>query len=707
MNGNASRLIRLSACLLGLLTLGWVLTVHAAKPPRHGIPLPTDWSHRHLIYSQPRNSEEAARLQQDPRFEQQWHRRNDRLMFNMSNSEAAEAMAVPRKWRSNDRKMQRDWATSLTAGGTVGPGVFPAKFSFDTEHASCTDDFVVFTTSKLSNPLTQAGVVAFNNLYSGCGGTVPSVLWAYDTSGRPVTSPFFSRDGSQVGFVQTFNPGFAELVLVKWAPAPLSSVSTPTPITFKAEAQYFGCTAPCYTTVNLRDPSSAVNDLTSSVFYDYTNDIAWVGGDGGWVHKITNVFNGGTPAEVHDGSFPANVGSVATTSPVFDRISGNVFVADAGGFLHRINSTTGAVTHSGRLDFAAGVVDSPIVDVGAQKIYVFASNDGTADCGGAGCAAVYLFDTNFASSSVGTKVTVGPSSATPNPMYTGSFDNAYYTSPNATGNLYVCGNNGTVPALYQIPIQGGALPLSGLGTSLVTLGSTGTPGCSPVTDVFNPNETPGPNERVFVGVQDHGLAVGCTGGGGCLQSFPVTAWQATTVDIPSVYIAGQQILDSNLNIQVVTVGGTAGTTTPVWNPVVGLTTTDAGVTWLNQGPLLPAPDLWAPTNGYIVPQRVIGDGKLQAVLVPGISDATEPVWPPNAGDTILDGTVLWINVGPSTLAALPASGGTSGIIIDNVVGSSDLAGASQIYFSTLSDQVTCGSSSNTGCAIQASQSALQ
>ena len=63
---------------------------------------------------------------------------------------------------------------------------------------------------------------------------------------------------------------------------------------------------------------------------------------------------------------------------------------------------------------------------------------------------------------------------------------------------------------------------------------------------------------------------------------------------------------------------------------------------------------------------------------------------------------------PPRLAGLPASGGTGTIIIDNT---SSAAGASQIYFSTLSSE-TCGGNGTTGtgtgaCAVQASQAALQ
>jgi hypothetical protein len=68
--------------------------------------------------------------------------------------------------------------------------------------------------------------------------------------------------------------------------------------------------------------------------------------------------------------------------------------------------------------------------------------------------------------------------------------------------------------------------------------------------------------------------------------------------------------------------------------------------------------------------------------------------------------VRWRNTGLPATASLAAAGGTGGIIIDNIVGSGTLAGASQVYFSTRSNQV-CGSTGTGGCAVQASQSALQ
>jgi len=61
---------------------------------------------------------------------------------------------------------------------------------------------------------------------------------------------------------------------------------------------------------------------------------------------------------------------------------------------------------------------------------------------------------------------------------------------------------------------------------------------------------------------------------------------------------------------------------------------------------------------------------------------------------------------PKAADRLAASGGASGIIIDN---SATTTGASQIYFSTLSNRSSaCPTSGGTGgCGVQASQSALQ
>jgi hypothetical protein len=90
----------------------------------------------------------------------------------------------------------------------------------------------------------------------------------------------------------------------------------------------------------------------------------------------------------------------------------------------------------------------------------------------------------------------------------------------------------------------------------------------------------------------------------------------------------------------------------------------------------------------------------------GNSGGSTPAWNTTVGGTTGDAALTWTNMGVNPTNAFQSSGGTSGISFDNTVGSGTLAGASQVYFSTLGNQ-TCGTSGTGGCAVQASQSALQ
>ena len=138
-------------------------------------------------------------------------------------------------------------------------------------------------------------------------------------------------------------------------------------------------------------------------------------------------------------------------------------------------------------------------------------------------------------------------------------------------------------------------------------------------------------------------------------------------------------------------------------------TTDGGVTWLNQGPVsASALAGWATSHAYSLGAEILdANDNIELVTTAGTSAGPIPAFNTTAGGITHDGTITWTNVGAIATAAMAAAGGTSGIIIDNIVGSGMLVGASQIYFSTLSDQ-TCATSGGTGgCAVQASQSALQ
>jgi hypothetical protein len=467
------------------------------------------------------------------------------------------------------------------------------------------------------------------------------------------------------------------------------------------------------TTVVLLGGGTPTNDTTSSIFYDYTNDIAWVGSDVGWLHKITGLFKG-TPTEVNTGGFPVDVSpGLALSSPVYDRVSGNVYVGDAGGFLYRVKSTTGVATKSNQIDHGAGLIQPPAVDSTAQVVYAFSSSDGTGTCGGGkSCAAVYKLLAGFASGAPGVEVKVGTSivfgTGTPNPLYLGAFDSTYMNSAAPpTGNLYVCGNTGGAPTIYQVPIVAGVMGTPVAGPVL----STSTTPCSPMTDILNSNATGGATEWIFASAETNGTSanaggtfaapVAC-GASGCLFNFKDTPRQAT-----HTYTAGQEVLDSHFQIQAVSVAGTSGATTPAWSTTVGTTTIDGGVTWLNQGVLSASTGPWKASTAYAKGVEVFdSNGNVELATKAGTSNAAAPTW-----KTVVGGMTAetgagphWLNVGPIATYGAKSAGGTSGIIIDNTV---ETGGGSQVYFSTLSDQ-TCATSGGTGgCAVQASQSGLK
>jgi hypothetical protein len=713
MNGTAARFLRLGVSLSGLVILGWVLTGQAAKRANPGIPLPTDWSHSHLIFSRPGSAELLARVTEDPRYQQQIERREQALT--LPASVGADAF-TPAVLKANGKKLTGDWSEDLGSLVSVGPvlaGVYPAKYSFSSAVANCGSatkpDYVVYSTGLLGTT-TQANIVAFDNLYSGCGVGVPTLYWAYNTAGQVLTSPVPSLDGTQVAFVQTDAGLAGTLVLLKWAAA-TGTIGSPATPTLVLPGAYSTCTVPCMTTITLRDSSHIVtNDTTSSVYYDYTNDIGWVGGDRGWLHKITGMFNG-TPTEVTTGGFPAQVAStLPLSSPVYDRLSNNVFVGDQGGFLNSVNATSGAVTQSAQVDFGLGLLESPVVDTVNGSVYVFASSDGTGSCTlGADCAAVFQFPVTFSAGVLGAEVTVGNSTISgtnPNPLYIGGFDSAYYKSVNATGSLYVCGNTGGTPTLYQVPIVAGALPASGNSLSITPLASgTSTAACSSVTDVPNPNTTFGPSERMFVSVQSNGLPSACSPGG-CVMNFVSAPWKASTT-----YAVGQQILSSKLHFETVITGGKSNATAPTWTSQAGLTKIDGAVVWIDQGVTMAGPLSIRQANHHYAfsNNRIIdSNNNVEVSTTPGTTAVgPPPLWKTTPGLTTSDGTVVWTNAGPIGTLALASAGGTSGIISDNAVGAGTLTGASQIYFTTLADQTCPTSGGSGGCAVQASQPALQ
>ena len=103
--------------------------------------------------------------------------------------------------------------------------------------------------------------------------------------------------------------------------------------------------------------------------------------------------------------------------------------------------------------------------------------------------------------------------------------------------------------MYQIPVTAGVMGTVVAGPPLANT----TTGCSPVTDIPNPNAWSGATEWIFAGVQTTGSGNSCASGG-CILNLKVQPWTPSTP-----YAIGQQVLDTHFQVQVVRVAGTSRT----------------------------------------------------------------------------------------------------------------------------------------------------
>ncbi len=338
------------------------------------------------------------------------------------------------------------------------------------------------------------------------------------------------------------------------------AVTTPGVFPPSPTPNYYSASAPEMAILPLAGATTTPNDTFSAPFYEYLEydsndaryegDALYVGDDSGYLHMFTPVFNGpptSSPAEVVTcGTAPCWPVKVSTagklTSPVYDPVSGNVFVGDTAGYFYAVgtgNNETiaGSVTTSAHLGDA--IIDGPLVDPSAGMAYVFVTTS-------SGNNTVYQFPTNLTDFASGTgkgSVAVG-AGATGYYLYAGDFDNVYYQSPDHTGNLYVVGNTGgttletpTGATLYRIPISSNSMGTPVPGATLT--GSSAPPWPSPLTEFCNNSgsacSTDGTNtisgkDYLFFSV-NQGAVGTCadTSGNGCVLSYNITTPSSPTI----------------------------------------------------------------------------------------------------------------------------------------------------------------------------------
>ena len=646
MQSTKASSLKLWIAILMLMMLSAVaVPARGQQAPAVIVGVPEDWSHHHALFSNPGTFDDAMRN----RTVDKWSKIvNDRRYKIQQLRRSLRQRPVPERGHRRGQVLKTDWSMDMGPGATVGAGQYPAKFTFATTTSSCSD-WVAYNTGAAGVTAGQANIVAYSNLYdTDCSGTVPSAYWAYFTgTGKALTSPVISGDGTKIAFIENPTSGAAVLRILAWHAGEGTPAAANIP-----DRDYTNTTAgaggnTAWNATNCPAAGSCLisvafqnghQDIISAPFYVYDSDTLYVGDASGTLYEFTGVFNG-TPGEVTTGGWPISVSANVLTSPVYDSgASGNIFVADSGGVLYSYNALTAVhQMTSSKLTYAGGTVgiaDGPMVDSTTGKVYVFVGGDANTKNGigcspgpaGFGCSGVFQFAASnntiagtdacdptsasvWSGTNCGQESVYGKATTLTPTMYDGAFDQIYLVGAGKTGNLWGCAPAASsVPRLSYVRLlgTGGIVAGSnvvGIAGIAITPLTSGTATCSPVTEIWG------------------------SGGG----------------------------TDDYMYLSVSALGT--------------LTTTDTS----------------AACTGACVYNFIVATG----------------------GTSTTPGT---LSVPTTAYAGIASASGSSGIVIDNTAGSGATSPESQIYFTPLADELCAGTTGGSGngtggCAVQTSQSA--
>jgi hypothetical protein len=459
----------------------------------------SDWSTRHVIYTQFGTSRALERAQDDPRARFRWQEVEHRFQANRLGAAPRSDLQfrLPGGFRGG-RFPQRgapdlhsDWSISLGNGSTA-PAQFPAKYQFNTNAApDCTNDFAVFPVN--TTPSTsQPNIVGFNMLYSGTAGgngacnsrpgigTVTIVTGTDNTSsavvyfnysvraitGAVATSPTLSLDGKKIAFVETA-AGAAHLHVLAWKAqdglamngGTLGTGPNRQSVTVPKSITTFVTSAPVAGSGTATDLSfGSTSDTNSSPYIDYSNDTAYVGNDAGVLFRFKNVFCTltacGNAAPSLDttwgssGSVTVCSGKLATGATQ-DFFTGNVYIGCSDGKIYGFTSSGVALANSpvaiGNGGTQGHIADPPIVDSLNQFVYTFS---GTGAGGNSGSAVLVQLHTDLSSPRV---ALVGNGGF--EPTHAPAFNDAYFTSSTSTNWFVVAAGYDATNSnltLYQV-----------------------------------------------------------------------------------------------------------------------------------------------------------------------------------------------------------------------------------------------------------------
>lgn len=709
-----------SLSVLGLVAavfaLCGVAAMRAANPQKK-VGLPTDWSHKHLVFSAARDQAHMAKMEREPRFVQQGLRRGQ------ANGKGFWHNPVHNE---NRHQMARDWSMLLGAGATVGAANFPAKFAFDLNNAECGDaatpDYVAFNTNLSGGSATAATGTVTINSQPADGDTITIGL---------VTYTWESLVGSCVG------------------PCVISSPTTSTDAANLASAvNDVGCVGT--TCVNILSANAAASASASGSAVTLTGLVLGAGGN--FALSIT----GSAAVSVSGGS---NGGDAQASVVAFDNLYSGC-ATGAKPTTYWAYNTSGTVDNSLTVS-GDGTQVAFVQRTGAGStnlvILKWVAGEGSGYNGTSVSPATPATSTSLASTYVACK-SGGTSCMMSIPFSNSATDtnsNVFYDY--SSDNLYVGDDSGAVHKFAGVflgtPSEAGA-PWP------VTVNTTGqNPLTSAIFDsvsglIFVADKRGGSadtNGGRLYAVDSTGTVAASAqlaGGSGFVESPVVdggaglvfmfaaednAGTNAAVFELATTLVAGSPGLEATVGSPSATLPLYAGDfdndfytfsgSGPGGTDHLYVCGNPAGTPRLYQiainfpimtpGPATAGPAL-ASGAASCSPQTEIFNpnatgGAADWFFVSVINNGIVGNGCTGGGGCLmsftLDDTAFVIPTTPT--AALPAANGTSGVIVDNVVGSGTLTGASQVYFTPLGNQTCTTSGGSGGCAIQASQSGLQ
>jgi hypothetical protein len=722
-----SRLAQISIGVAILIAL--VVVVRGTSAQNGPVHMATDWSHRHLIFSQPHSLMDGFKLSGNPRYVQQWIRRN-------AEKKGKGHGGVGDQPQTNG--IQGDWNVYLGNLGTVGAGNYPAKFSFDITAESCTapqPDFIVYNTSLAGSDTAVAAIDT--GTFSARAAVGSTITFINGTTANTLTMIETGTNSTLTPGVGTFNRGGS---------AANSATNLAAAINIAGNGNNVGISATsagAVVTVTATTAGIVGNSITASSSTAPASNLTWtfanfVNGASGvaTVAAFDNLYSscsGAVPSPYW--AYNTGTGATVTTSVVLSADGSQVaFVQNMGGAAQLVllkwaagtsninnpldltaSPTTNVSNASYRtctapcmttLIFDGGATDtlsSPFYDYNPGDDALYVGDDATTLHKFIGVFVGTPAETISTIGNVWPAVLNGTAHELTSPVYDSN-----------SGNVFVADN---VRVLYRVNHTvghgtGGTVASASLGSAGITDSPTVDPSIGNVyVFVRGDSGTAGGTKRAGVCLFTTTFAAGstCTAG---VNEAQVSSSDATLPvvrffpgDFDNIYFSSA---NGTGNMYVCTnalVGGAA--VTSVWQiPIT------AGVLGTPvQGPQI------ASTNAECSPMTEFDDGTTDRIFVSVVDHSlTAPAFPAINCPSTTTGCIMSFDIttptGWGTTTATAATAGvagtlgTSGIIID---GSTGTAGSSQIYFTPLASGncTTASGQGIGGCAIQASQAAIQ